>query len=183
MGAIAFETKGMHSTLAQVVQTPQGVAGGSASPGYLLVLLARLRALRMAKGRRGAFMMGLRHGFLCVSCCWALMLLLFAGGAMNLLWVGTLALLVLIEKLGRQGGAVARAVGGPLDCLRRSGPALARSTVTAIRGELRLRTARTRLLPQPQVDLNKVRARIEADHLEGMIWGQLPTLAMGRHHR
>jgi predicted metal-binding membrane protein len=32
------------------------------------------------EGARGAFVMGLRHGAICVGCCWALMLLLLVGG-------------------------------------------------------------------------------------------------------
>jgi len=44
-------------------------------------------------------MMGLHHGGYCVGCCWALMLLLFVGGVMNLGWVLLLTLYVLIEKL------------------------------------------------------------------------------------
>ena len=38
----------------------------------------------------GAFVQGAKHGFYCVGCCWALMLLLFVGGVMNLLWVAAL---------------------------------------------------------------------------------------------
>ncbi|MGH2400734.1 MAG: DUF2182 domain-containing protein, partial [bacterium] len=38
---------------------------------------------RWRHGRSGAFRMGLEHGSYCVGCCWALMLLLFAGGVMN----------------------------------------------------------------------------------------------------
>ena len=66
------------------------------------------------EGPRGALVMGIRHGLFCVGCCWALMLLLFVGGVMNLLWIGALALLVLMEKLVPQGGALARAAGGIL---------------------------------------------------------------------
>ena len=36
------------------------------------------------RGRGGAFSLGCRHGLYCLGCCWALMLLLFAGGVMNL---------------------------------------------------------------------------------------------------
>ena len=36
-------------------------------------------------GLWGAARMGLRHGLYCLGCCWALMALLFVGGAMNLL--------------------------------------------------------------------------------------------------
>ena len=44
----------------------------------------------MRRGRLGAFRMGVEHGTYCVGCCWALMLLLFVGGVMNLIWVAFL---------------------------------------------------------------------------------------------
>ena len=47
----------------------------------------------------GAVSLGLRHGLYCVGCCWALMLLLFVGGVMNLLWIAAIGALVLAEKL------------------------------------------------------------------------------------
>jgi len=47
----------------------------------------------------GAFQMGVSHAAFCVGCCWALMLLLFAAGVMNLLWVAALAVLVLVQKI------------------------------------------------------------------------------------
>jgi len=50
-------------------------------------------------GTAGALRLGLAHGAYCIGCCWALMLLLFVGGVMNLAWIGGLALLVLVEKL------------------------------------------------------------------------------------
>jgi predicted metal-binding membrane protein len=50
-------------------------------------------------GLSGAFHMGLSHGAFCVGCCWALMLLLFTAGVMNLLWVAALAILVLMQKV------------------------------------------------------------------------------------
>jgi len=59
----------------------------------------------------GALRMGLQHGTLCVRCCWALMLLLFILGVMNLLWVAVLALFVLAEKVSRRGEVVSQ-VGG-----------------------------------------------------------------------
>ncbi|MDW5375382.1 DUF2182 domain-containing protein [Halomonas sp. HP20-15] len=55
------------------------------------------------EGLRGAFAMGFRHGIYCLGCCWVLMLLLFVGGVMNLLWIAGLALLVLMEKLAPAG--------------------------------------------------------------------------------
>ena len=50
-------------------------------------------------GMPGALRLGLRHGLHCVGCCWALMLLLFVGGVMSLLWIGAITAFVLMEKL------------------------------------------------------------------------------------
>lgn len=58
-------------------------------------------------GPGGALRMGLAHGLFCLGCCWALMLLLFVGGVMNLYWIAALSAFVLLEKLapyGVQGG-------------------------------------------------------------------------------
>jgi predicted metal-binding membrane protein len=62
-------------------------------------------------GMAGAFRMGVQHGMLCLGCCWALMLLLFVGGVMNLAWIAGLALLVLAEKLAPAGHWIGRAAG------------------------------------------------------------------------
>ena len=62
-------------------------------------------------GAAGAFSMGLRHGAWCLGCCWALMLLLFVGGVMNLLWIAVLAGLVFVEKLVPGGPWFARGAG------------------------------------------------------------------------
>lgn len=63
------------------------------------------------EGTAGAFRMGLGHGGLCLACCWLLMALLFVGGVMHPLWVGGLALLVLLEKLVPRGDLVGRVAG------------------------------------------------------------------------
>lgn len=62
-------------------------------------------------GRFGAWRLGLRHGMYCLGCCWVLMALLFVGGVMNLLWIGALTALVLVEKLAPGGRGVARVAG------------------------------------------------------------------------
>ena len=49
-------------------------------------------------GAAGAVRLGLSHGLFCLGCCWALMLLLFVGGVMNLAWVALLGIVVLGEK-------------------------------------------------------------------------------------
>jgi predicted metal-binding membrane protein len=69
-------------------------------------LMSRWRA-----GAAGAFHMGLEHGVFCVGCCWALMLLLFAGGVMNLAVIATLTAFVAFEKLTRFGMQGARISG------------------------------------------------------------------------
>ncbi|WBY02654.1 DUF2182 domain-containing protein [Ramlibacter tataouinensis] len=65
-------------------------------------------------GARGAWVMGLRHGLLCLGCCWALMVLLFVGGVMNLWWIAAIALLVALEKLAPGGERVAAGLGAVL---------------------------------------------------------------------
>jgi len=65
----------------------------------------------MRPGRTGALRMGVQHGAFCVGCCWVLMLLLFVGGVMNLLWVAAIAAIVLAQKLV-PGGLVAARIAG-----------------------------------------------------------------------
>jgi predicted metal-binding membrane protein len=54
---------------------------------------------RWEPGWKGALRMGMHHGLYCLGCCWALMLLLFAGGVMNLSVIAALTAWVMIEKL------------------------------------------------------------------------------------
>ncbi len=63
------------------------------------------------RGARGALHMGVAHGIYCVGCCWALMLILFAGGVMSLWCIAALSVFVLVEKLGPFGARGDRAVG------------------------------------------------------------------------
>jgi predicted metal-binding membrane protein len=62
-------------------------------------------------GRGGAFRLGLRHGLYCFGCCWALMLVLFVCGIMNLIWIAILSALVLAEKLLPRGLLLGRLAG------------------------------------------------------------------------
>lgn len=62
-------------------------------------------------GMPGALKMGLHHGTLCLRCCWAVMILLFVLGVMNLIWVAALAMFVLLEKVSRRGEAISWAGG------------------------------------------------------------------------
>jgi predicted metal-binding membrane protein len=60
-------------------------------------------------GFAGAFRMGAVHGGYCLGCCWVMMLLLFAVGVMNLLWVAALSVLVLLQKVLPGGRVIPRA--------------------------------------------------------------------------
>jgi predicted metal-binding membrane protein len=62
-------------------------------------------------GTAGAFRMGFEHGVYCLGCCWALMLLLFVGGVMNLTVIAALTALVAFEKLSPFGIHTARVSG------------------------------------------------------------------------
>ncbi len=66
---------------------------------------------RWREGRGGAFLMGLDHGAFCLGCCWALMLVMFVAGVMNLLWMAALAALMLAEKIVPKGDALAKITG------------------------------------------------------------------------
>ena len=63
------------------------------------------------EGRQGALRMGLDHGVYCLGCCWALMLLLFVLGIMNLVWIAALAAFVLAEKVAPMPEWVSRITG------------------------------------------------------------------------
>ena len=69
---------------------------------------------RWRHGVIGAVRMGAGHGAYCLGCCWALMLLLFAGGVMNLFVVAALTMWVAIEKLAPFGEQSARICGALL---------------------------------------------------------------------
>ena len=68
---------------------------------------------RWRSGRVGAFRLGMDHGAYCVGCCWALMLVLFAGGVMNLTVIVALTVWVIVEKIAPFGEQSAH-VGGAL---------------------------------------------------------------------
>lgn len=60
--------------------------------------------------RRGVFRLGVRQGLFCLGCCWATMLLMFAAGAMNALWMALLGLVMLTEKMTKSP-QVSRVIG------------------------------------------------------------------------
>ena len=62
-------------------------------------------------GPWGALEMGLRYGIYCVGCCWALMLLSFALGIMNVSWMALLTVFMLAEKAAPGGRWITRIAG------------------------------------------------------------------------
>lgn len=63
---------------------------------------------------RATLRLGLAHAAYCVGCCWGLMVILVAAGAMSLPWVLLIAAVVFAEKLLPRGEWTARAAGAAL---------------------------------------------------------------------
>jgi predicted metal-binding membrane protein len=63
------------------------------------------------EGRRGALIMGVKHGLNCVGCCWLLMLLSFVLGIMNMVWMAVLTLFMVVEKVYPESQWVSRTAG------------------------------------------------------------------------
>ncbi len=55
------------------------------------------------RGPSGGLALGARHGAFCVGCCWALMLIMFAVGIANLLWMALLTAVMVHEKIRPRG--------------------------------------------------------------------------------
>src|SRR6056297_1569393 len=65
----------------------------------------------MAHWDEGAWRNGLRLGLVCLGCCWALMLLAFVGGVMNLAFMGLATVIMVLEKLPDIGRWLTRPLG------------------------------------------------------------------------
>lgn len=65
----------------------------------------------VVRGRLGALRVGVHHGGYCLGCCWALMVVLLAVGAMNLLWMAVLAAVIAMEKVLPRAEIVSSALG------------------------------------------------------------------------
>jgi predicted metal-binding membrane protein len=59
---------------------------------------------------RGVFRLGVNQGLYCLGCCWAMMLVMFAVGVMNVIWMAALGMVMTIEKIGT-GKRFAHVVG------------------------------------------------------------------------
>ena len=129
-GALAVVAGTAQVALGQAVaDQAQGLPAGLV-PGALLLLagLYQVTPLKQAclalcrnplafflshwrEGAGGALGMGLRHGAVCVGCCWALMGLMFVSGAVNLAWMAALGLVMLLEKVAPAAAPVGRVAG------------------------------------------------------------------------
>ena len=65
-------------------------------------------------GLAGGVRMGISLGAYCVGCCWLFMVLGFAGGVMNFLWMGLATLMMVLEKLPQLGHFLVKPLGGIL---------------------------------------------------------------------
>jgi predicted metal-binding membrane protein len=119
------------SALHEVVEQRPALAGVIA-PGVLLLAggyqftplkracLARCRTWNMppSGGEQAhvgdGWVAGLRHGLACLGSCWALMLLMFAFGGMNPLWMLALGSVMTAERLARPHFPLSPLLGGLL---------------------------------------------------------------------
>jgi predicted metal-binding membrane protein len=65
----------------------------------------------MQHWEEGPWRNGLRLGAVCLGCCWALMLLAFVGGVMNIAFMGLAMVLMALEKLPEIGRWMTRPLG------------------------------------------------------------------------
>ena len=57
------------------------------------------------------FRLGVKQGVFCLGCCWALMLVMFVTGIMNVIWMALLAILMVAEKTVARAGRLRRITG------------------------------------------------------------------------
>lgn len=69
---------------------------------------------RWRPGAAGGLRMGLGLGVYCLGCCWGFMALGFAGGMMNLAWMGLATVFMVLEKLPALGHRLVRPMGALL---------------------------------------------------------------------
>jgi len=57
------------------------------------------------------FKLGVKQGLFCLGCCWALMLVMFVAGIMNVIWMVLLTVLMVAEKTINKADALRRITG------------------------------------------------------------------------
>ena len=66
------------------------------------------------RGVRGGWTLGVRHGLMCLGCCWALMLVMFGAGVSSLLWMLALTGFMIVERTAAYGPRLVAPLGGAL---------------------------------------------------------------------
>jgi len=94
LGAGAYQFSSLKQVCLRVCQSPLAFLSGHWRNGYV-----------------GTIRMALEHAVYCVGCCWALMIVLVAAGAMALHWVLLIAALVFAEKILAHSEWTARIIG------------------------------------------------------------------------
>lgn len=79
--------------------------------------ISQLLSYAALKGAWRDLRVGVHHGAYCVGCCWGIMLVLLAVGAMNLLVAGVLALVIFLEKIWSRGHLASKGFGVSMICL------------------------------------------------------------------
>lgn len=97
LAAGAFQFSPLKQACLRVCQSPLGFLMGHWRAGYA-----------------GTLKMAWEHAAYCAGCCWGLMVVLVAAGAMSLPWVLLITVLVFAEKLLPYGQWTARIAGGAL---------------------------------------------------------------------
>src|SRR5262249_28593936 len=81
------------------------------------------------------------HGFYCLGCCWALMLVMFAAGVANLVWMAALTAVTAYAKVGRRGEGLLHVTGLTLvvwGCVVAADPGWLPTAIAGVRGHDRL---------------------------------------------
>jgi predicted metal-binding membrane protein len=124
-GSVSYLADGaLHEMVEQVPSL-----GGIIAPGVLILAgvyqLTPMKRVCLSRGcaegevyktlehpsRRRLWTIGLRYGLFCLGSCWPVMLLMFAIGGVNLVWMLVLGAIMAAERLSRHGENVAQYLG------------------------------------------------------------------------
>lgn len=101
-GLVATPMAALPGWLAVAVMAGAGAYQFTAVKAACLVRCARPFPVLFANWTEetaGVFRLGIRQGIHCLGCCWALMLVMFAVGLMNIVWIAGLAVVMTAEKV------------------------------------------------------------------------------------
>lgn len=145
VGALAARWQGFHAAAPFAIAAVLAAAGIYQLSGAKRVCLRQCESplgflmRRWRSGYAATLRLAARHAGYCIGCCWTLMVILVAAGAMSLPWVLAITLVVFAEKLLPNGWRTARLIGAGLIVL---------AFAVALRPEL-AGTIRGRMAPTP----------------------------------